>query len=640
MKKLISTATSVCMAATCLCAAFPAAVSAADATKTLSISTYAQSGSEYASQGANVTISKEAIAAGDVTVPCAVYLTEATADLATLAIPITINSTNSDVKNVKFDLIDPAKPYFDTAQTITSAKGETITTKNAVVFAAGLDDMGDYAPTGMFNLSVDTQQTAAGADNYYIGFGQTFPRGYSWTGSKSDDYPVFVFDVTFPKGTSAGDYKIQYCNYIKDDKGNPALLLETEDGRYANIGDYSNLTLNEMTIKVEGDGSSSTDDGKIVVDFGEYEAKPGDKVTVNAVLKSGADKAVGSYDVKFKLDSPLSIVGYGSSSAAYGGAGIETNKETMQASFICLDQNSDPVCGEEGAAIFKFNVQIPETCADGTYNVGFDYAEIYKGGANSAMWDYETTGGTIKVTGGGSQTTEGDIVLDFGNYEAKPGDKVTVNAVLKKGADKAVGSYDVKFKLDSPLSIVGYGSSSAAYGGAGIETNKDTMQASFICLDQNSDPVYGEEGAIVFKFNVQIPETCADGTYNVGFDYAEIYKGGADSDMWTYSVENGTITVSGGGTPSYSGIGDLDKNGKVTAVDASLLLAFYADINAGTVTATDEDMYICDVNRDGKINAADASIILRYYADLAADFNGSFVEYLVQVIKVDASLLD
>ncbi len=498
MKKLLSAATSLCMAASLL-SVLPATVSAADSTKALTIGAYAQSGSAYASQGSNVIISADDIAAGDVKVPCAVYLSEGTADCETLAIPITINSSNSDVKNVKFDLIDPTKPYFSENKTVTSAKGETLTTKNAIVFAAGLDEMGDYAPTGITNLTIAENQESAGAKNYYIGYGQTFPRGYSWTGSKSDDYPVFVFDVTFPKGTSAGDYTIDFCNYEKDAKKNPALLLEAESGRYANLNDLSNLKLNPMKITVGG-GNTQPSTGDIVLDFGSYTANAGEKVNVEVKLKSGADKEVGSYDVKFKLDAPLELTAFGSSSAAYGGAAVESNN----------------------------------------------------------------------------------------------------------------------------------------YGGAAVESNKETCQASFICLDQNSDPLKGTEGEAVFKFAVTVPSNATSGQYHIGIASAEIFKGGKNSDMWTYSTVNGIINVTGGAKPM---IGDLNRDGKVDARDASLTLAFVADITNDPSKVTDTDMWVDDVNRDGKITPVDASIILRYYADLQADFTGSFTDYLVQVIKVDSSKL-
>jgi len=219
MKKLISAATSLAMITSLAASVMPAAVaSAADAKKSLTIASYAQSGSQYANQGSSIKISEADIAAGDVKVPCAVYLSEATNDTQTMSIPITINSDQADVKNVKFELIDPNKDYFDSPQ-------KPFDVKNAVVFASEYDELDGYLPSGTTQLTCEPQQVAAGASNYYIGFGQLFPRGYSWTGDKSDDYPVFVFDVTFPKGTAAGDYTIDFCDYIKDDKGNPALLL-------------------------------------------------------------------------------------------------------------------------------------------------------------------------------------------------------------------------------------------------------------------------------------------------------------------------------------------------------------------------------------------------------------------------------
>ena len=432
MKKFVSAVTSLCMAATMVSVAAPA-VSAADATKTLSIKAYAQSGSKYAADGNKVTISKDDIAAGDVTVPCAVYLTEATADTQTMSIPLTINSDQADVKNVTFNLIDPAKAYFDEEQTVTSAAGETLKTKNAIVFAAGLNKMKKYTPTGTSQLTVDDHQDAASAKNYYIGYGWTAPQGYSWTGAKSDDYPVFVFDVTFPKGTAAGDYKLQYCNYVKDAQGNPALMIETDE-RYANIGDLKNLVLNEMTITI-GDAATTTTaattaavtttaadttaeatttaaattapaaDGDIVFDFGNYTAKAGEDVVVDVKLAKGNSHAVASMDVKFKLDKPLTIDAFDTSAPAFGGATVDANEDTYQASFISLDTKSEPVVGTDGEVVFELMVKVPDDAKDGTYKIGFDNCEIFKSGQNSDKWTYSVLNGEITV---GEPTTGAD----------------------------------------------------------------------------------------------------------------------------------------------------------------------------------------------------------------------------------------
>lgn len=76
-------------------------------------------------------------------------------------------------------------------------------------------------------------------------------------------------------------------------------------------------------------------------------------------------------------------------------------------------------------------------------------------------------------------------------------------------------------------------------------------------------------------------------------------------------------------------------NGMVTAVDASRILYLYAELNSGSVATTIMDMFICDVNRDGKINATDASICLVFYAEVANGYDGNFVSYLTDILKID-----
>jgi plastocyanin len=587
MKRLISAMTAMCMASTMLTVAAPVVTSAADATKTLSIKTYAQSGSKYAADGNKVTISEADIAAGDVTVPCAVYLTEDTADTQTMSIPLTINSDQADVKNVTFDLIDPAKPYFDEEQTVTSAAGDTLKTKNAIVFAAGLNKMKKYTPTGTSQLTVDDHQEAAKADNYYIGYGWTAPQGYSWTGSKSDDYPVFVFDVTFPKGTAAGDYKLQYCNYIKDAQGNPALMIETDD-RYANIGDLKNLVLNEMTITVAGDSktpattttaattstskeevpvtTSGTADGDIVFDFGSYTAEPGEEVTVEVKLKSGNNHPVASMDVKFDIPAELQLTAMDTSAPAFDNATVEANEDSAQASFISLDKKSEPVIGTDGEVVFTYMVKVPQDSQGGKYKLGFKNCEIYKSGQNSDMWSYSVVGGDFMVAGYNppptttsesstvnSPSKDGDIVFDFGSYTAEPGEDVTVEVKLKSGNSHPVASMDAKFDIPSGLELTAMDTSSPAFDNATVEANEETAQASFISLDKKSEPVVGTDGEVVFTFMVRVPKTGYSDSYTLGFKNCEIYKSGQNSDMWTYSVEGGKITVSGGSGSTTSG---------------------------------------------------------------------------------------
>lgn len=61
--------------------------------------------------------------------------------------------------------------------------------------------------------------------------------------------------------------------------------------------------------------------------------------------------------------------------------------------------------------------------------------------------------------------------------------------------------------------------------------------------------------------------------------------------------------------------GDVNFDGKITAVDASLVLAEIANIAAGTPTFTPEQFEAADMDDSGTLTAADASAILRIYND-------------------------
>ena len=65
-------------------------------------------------------------------------------------------------------------------------------------------------------------------------------------------------------------------------------------------------------------------------------------------------------------------------------------------------------------------------------------------------------------------------------------------------------------------------------------------------------------------------------------------------------------------------LGDVNNDGKINAVDASSVLAYYAMISTNKDGGyTEEQQLAADVDHDGKINAVDASNILAYYAYLS-----------------------
>ena len=75
----------------------------------------------------------------------------------------------------------------------------------------------------------------------------------------------------------------------------------------------------------------------------------------------------------------------------------------------------------------------------------------------------------------------------------------------------------------------------------------------------------------------------------------------------------------------------MNNDGKINAVDASSVLAYYAMISTNQDGRFDEEQKLAaDVNHDGLINAVDASNILAYYAYISTTKEDilSMVEYM------------
>ncbi len=81
---------------------------------------------------------------------------------------------------------------------------------------------------------------------------------------------------------------------------------------------------------------------------------------------------------------------------------------------------------------------------------------------------------------------------------------------------------------------------------------------------------------------------------------------------------------------------DLDHNGVVNAVDASIVLTDYANTSTGKESAFNTtEKWLADFNYDEVINAVDASSILGYYAQASVQSSEPleevFVKYYVEI---------
>ena len=242
------------MAASLVSAVVPATVGAADASKGFAIKTYDISKPASADAQSSVTINKKDIPAGGYVLPSAVYYSEGV-DNSTDSLLVSITT---DSKDIKFQLHDPTESYTDDEKEY-SIKGSTFKCDNYISFAGNYNKLDGYSAAGLYVFGVDSSQTAAGTDNYYIGCSwMSNGEDYAWAGDKSDSYPFYVFDTVIPQNIAAGTYTLKYCEYNTDASGknnNPSPMVEGEKTRFTTEG--KNLKLETMTIKVVEDGGET-----------------------------------------------------------------------------------------------------------------------------------------------------------------------------------------------------------------------------------------------------------------------------------------------------------------------------------------------------------------------------------------------
>lgn len=438
MKKLISAVTSLCMAATMVSAVVPATVGAADATKGFSIKTYNPDKPGISDGSSKVTVTKDQLANGDYTFPAAVYLTEAT-NGGTGSFSLNLSTTSPDIK---FALRSPNKSYFDDERTFTISSGEA-KTDCYISFGGKYDKVNGYDSAGRYVFGVAESQSKAGTDNYFLGLTwNNDGEQYKWAGTKSDDFPVYVFDVTVPKGTPAGTYDIDFLHYDTDDRADVTVMTPLVEAYRASDSDPaakysiedSNLTLNKMTIEVQGDGPVATTtttqaqpqpttttttvttpvgnadfNFSIVDENGQSTAKvkAGQEVLVNVNVNAGSNTCAGM-DAQFDLGG-LDMTTVVNKSKALGNAKVKDNKTEGRISIIATDEETgEPVAVKNGSAAVQFYVTIPQDAAAGTtYKIDMVASElkIFKQGGSGDKYTGAWTPLTLTVGAPVTSTT-------------------------------------------------------------------------------------------------------------------------------------------------------------------------------------------------------------------------------------------
>ncbi len=118
--------------------------------------------------------------------------------------------------------------------------------------------------------------------------------------------------------------------------------------------------------------------------------------------------------------------------------------------------------------------------------------------------------------------------------------------------------------------------------------------------------IYDYKTTICNSYDYETEEAVFNGTiYGCEGSTAQVYA----------EKYNRKFAVIGDEKPAAADLGDVSADGSVDASDASLVLAYYAEVQTGGAGAFTETQHkAADVNNDSVVDASDASKILAYYA--------------------------
>ncbi len=144
-------------------------------------------------------------------------------------------------------------------------------------------------------------------------------------------------------------------------------------------------------------------------------------------------------------------------------------------------------------------------------------------------------------------------------------------------------------------------------------------------ISWSSQNIHGNVDILLSTDNGQsYPYTLASNTANDNSEEITVPNYGSmackikivqSDDTSKFAVNNGNFTI----TPSARPKGDVDNNGYVQAIDASLILQYVVGIVDKPVAGS-EDSLMCDIDRNGMIGAYDAYLLLYFVV------NGSYPE--------------
>lgn len=162
-----------------------------------------------------------------------------------------------------------------------------------------------------------------------------------------------------------------------------------------------------------------------------------------------------------------------------------------------------------------------------------------------------------------------------------------------------------------------------------ISLSVDEVRVDGVKLDQflHGQPMYAVAMDHIYSQDeiTQIKYTLRGGS----FDDLDAEVADNVTVVFTLSGMTDTDTYEPNGYVPYQPYGDINTDGAVDAIDASMILSEYARSATGAAKEFDElQQVLADVDLNGAIDAIDASLVLSYYAYKATGGTTSIIEFL------------
>ena len=196
-------------------------------------------------------------------------------------------------------------------------------------------------------------------------------------------------------------------------------------------------------------------------------------------------------------------------------------------------------------------------------------------------------------------------------------DKYTEQEFLQWNVSPETADSDLTIRALYRKATISFGNEPQRHRYVYAEGDIDTTGLKVSITIESQLPETDDSGAFrSVKNTIDISESC---TVRPG-SLAEAFADGKNEAVIEIVPLGDTKALAAYNIELVSDIGDVTRDGKIDAIDASAILRAYADLNSDSHKEISADIKkYGDINDDGVIDATDASFVLRYYVLYSAN---------------------